>query len=87
MNAKGLTMVLSGVSARLHMAFYETLVTNREIKQDELDGTRKLAVSAIAILRKAPSDKLEALVAKFDRELTSASHSFNSKGSDPLGTL
>ena len=87
MNEQGLAVILSGVSARLHMAFYEDLVTKHHIKQDELDGTRKMAASVVATLKKTPHDKIESLVAKFDAQLTKHNATFNQKDADPLGAL
>jgi hypothetical protein len=37
-NAAGMTFVLGGVSAVLGMPFFESLVTNGSIGQDELDA-------------------------------------------------
>jgi hypothetical protein len=86
MNAAGLTAILSGVSGQLSIAFFGKLVTEGHIKQDELDGTRKLCVRVIADLKQIPHDKIEALVSHFDSELTKYSNDFNAKGAaDALG--
>jgi len=87
MNAQGLAAILSGVSARLNMAFFQDLVTKHHIKQDELDGTRKMASSVLATLKKTPHDKIEALVAKFNAQLTHHNDAFNQKAADALGAL
>ena len=68
------------------MAFFEKLVTEGHLKQDELDGTRKLCVRVIADLKKTPHEKIEALVSHFDSELTKYNNDFNAKGAtNPLG--
>lgn len=88
MNAAGLAAVLGGLSARLNMAFYGGIVTSGQIKQDELDGTRKMASTAVTTLRNTPPDKLEGLVSKYNDLLTQSLTNFNSKGTkDLLGSL
>ena len=67
------------------MAFFQELVTQGLISQDELDGTRKHLDAAIAILKETPPDKLEAMVRQYDQELTSTMNKFNSPYSQ--GTL
>jgi hypothetical protein len=58
------------------------------IKQDELDGTRKLCVRVIADLKKTPHSKIEALVSHFDSVLTRYNNDFNAKAANnPLGQL
>ena len=86
MNAAGLTFVLSGVSAVLGMPFFQTLVTNGSIQQDELDGTRNNLSAAITTLKNTPQDKIEALVAQYNDELTERLDKFNAEwGHDMLG--
>jgi hypothetical protein len=46
------------------------------IKQDELDGTRKLCIRVIADLKKTPHGKIEALVSHFDSVLTQHNNDF-----------
>lgn len=79
-NAAGLTFVLSGVSGVLSMPFYQTLVTDGKIKQDELDGTRHNLSAAITILKNTPAEKIEAMVAQYNDELTEHMNRFNSVG-------
>lgn len=85
MNAAGLTFVLGGVSAALNMAFYQTLVTDGDIRQDELDGTRSELAALLRTLKNTPDDKIEAMVAQFNDDLTVRLNSFNKDwGMNPL---
>jgi hypothetical protein len=87
-NAAGMTFVLGGVSAVLGMPFFESLVTNGSIGQDELDGTRSDLSSVIATLKNTPSAKIEAMVDEFNDELTAHLDKFNSEwGQDELGAF
>jgi hypothetical protein len=52
MNAAGMTFVLTGVSGVLGMKFFQNLVTDGSISEDELDGTRKNLSTVIATLKK-----------------------------------
>jgi hypothetical protein len=89
MNAKGLTWTLAGIIADLDMtpagspSFYQKLVTDGAVSQGELDGTRNILKSAEAILRNTPEEKIEALVAQFDEDLTAYAAKFNALGSGP----
>lgn len=88
MNAAGLTFVLSGVSAVLGMPFFQTLVTDGSIRQDELDGTRNNLSAAITTLKNTPREKIEALVAQYNDELTAQLDKFNAGwGHDLLGAF
>ena len=88
MNASGMTFVLSGVSAVLGMPFFQSLVTNGSIAQDELDGTRNNLSAIVTTLRNTPPDKLEALVAQYNDELTQYLDKFNSEwGQDQLAAF
>ncbi|HKC62523.1 MAG TPA: hypothetical protein VKB86_02745 [Pyrinomonadaceae bacterium] len=85
MNAKGLPVMLQGVLAGLEMAFYQNLVTNRSISQSELDGTRHNLSAVIATLKNTPEEKIEALVAQYDKYLTEHLHKFQAlKSADTL---
>jgi hypothetical protein len=86
MNSAGLIFVLTGVSGGLGMAVFQDLVTDGSISQGELDGTRKNVSAALATLKKTPGEKVEAMVAQYDDELSSHLAKFNSAwGQDPLG--
>ena len=86
MNAAGMTFVLTGVSATLGMPFFQSLVTNGSIRQDELDGTREDLAAVIATLRNTPSAKIEAMVDEFNADLTATLDKFNAEwGTDLLG--
>ncbi len=84
MNAKGLPVMLQGVSAALEMAFYQDLITNGSVSQSEFDGTRHNLSAAIAILNKTPEEKIEALVAEYDEGLTEHLHKFQAVGQPDL---
>jgi hypothetical protein len=88
MNAKGLPFILSGVIADLDMgaapgvlSMSQKLVTDGAISQGELDGTRNNLKALVATLRNTPEEKLEALVAEHDEDLTAYSKKFNALGS------
>lgn len=80
MNAAGMIFSLSGVFAVLEMPFYQSLVTDGSVSQSELDGTRSNLSAVIATLRKTPLEKIEALVAEYDGELTAHLEKFNAVG-------
>lgn len=84
MNAKGLPIMLQGVSAGLEMAFYQDLITDGSISQNEFDGTRHNLSAAIAILNKTPEEKIEGLVAEYDEGLTEHLHKFQALGDTDL---
>lgn len=79
MNASGMAFVLTGVSAVVGMPFFQSLVTDGSISQDELDGTRNNLSAIVATLRNTPPDKIEALVARYNDELTAELDKFNSE--------
>jgi hypothetical protein len=87
MNAKGLPFTLGGVLADLDMtpvgspSFYQKLVSDGAVSQGELDGTRNNLRAFIAILKSTPEEKIEALVAQFDENLTAHLNKFNALGS------
>ena len=88
MNAKGLTFVLQGVLSELEMAFYQDLVTDGSVSQSELDGTRHNLKAVIETLKNTPEEKIEALVAQYDEDLTAHLNKVNDLGLvDPLGTF
>lgn len=80
MNAAGMIFALSGVSAVMGMPFYQSLVTDGSISQDELDGTRNNLSAVITTLKKTPLEKIEALVSQYDDVLTEQLDKFNSVG-------
>ena len=88
MNAKGLIFSLAGVIADLDMgsgagqpAMSQKLVDNGAVSQGELDGTRKNLKALETTLRNTPEEKIEALVAQFDEDLTEYMRKFNALGS------
>jgi hypothetical protein len=82
MNAAGMTFVLNGVSGVLAMPFYQTLVTNGSVTQDELDGTRRNLSAVIATLRNTPAEKVEAMVDQYNPELSEHLNKFNAVGQE-----
>ena len=88
MNAAGMTFVLGGVSAVLGMPFFESIVTNGSVSQNELDGTRSDLSAVIATLKNTPSAKIEAMVDEFSDDLTEHLNKFNSEwGQDQLAAF
>ena len=88
MNAKGLPFILAGVIADLDMgaapgvsSMSQKLVTDGAVSQGELDGTRNNLKALEATLRNTPEEKLEALVAQYDEDLTAYSKKFHALGS------
>jgi histidine ammonia-lyase len=77
MNAKGLNVLLHGVSTALSMPYYQSLVTDGTIRQDEFDGTRHNIATAVATLKNTPEEKIESLVAEYDADLTAYLAKFN----------
>jgi hypothetical protein len=77
MNAAGMTFVLSGVSSVLGMPFFQSLVTDGSIRQDELDGMRSNLSAIVTTLRKTPPDKIETMVAQYNDQLTANLDKFN----------
>lgn len=73
MNAKGLVVMLGGVSDSLNSHYFDKV---KGIKADELAGTRSDAAAMVKLLRKTPGKKIEAMVAKHDAELTAALSKF-----------
>ena len=78
MNAQGMIVVLTAVSGNIGMAFFQDLVTDGSIGQDELDGTRSNLAATIVILKATPADKIEAMVDQYNSELSSYLNNFNS---------
>lgn len=88
MNAKGLVFILKGVIAALEMgegpgtsSFYQRLVDKGALSQGELDGTVKNLEGLVAVLKNTPGEKIEALVAQFDADLSAYLDKFNALGS------
>lgn len=88
MNAKGLIFTLEGLIGDLDMgsapgvpSFSQKLVTDGAVSQSELDGTRNNLKALVVTLKNTPEEKIEALVAEFDEDLTSYLHKFNALGS------
>jgi hypothetical protein len=81
-NAAGLTAVLNGVIARLKMPFYQSIVTNGSVSQDEFDGTLGGLIAVEATLKKTPGPKIEAMVDRCNAELTTYLNKFNGEWSE-----
>jgi hypothetical protein len=91
MNAKGLIFTLGGVIADLDMgaaagisSFSQKLVDDGAVSQSELDGTRNNLKALVATLKNTPEEKIEALVAQFDKDLSAYLDKFNALGSGAL---
>ena len=88
MNAAGMTFVLGGVYSVLQMPFFQTIVTNGSVSQDEFTGTLSDLRDVITTLKNTPGSKIEAMVDQFNDELTAHLNSFNSEwGSDLLAAF
>ena len=88
MNAAGMTFVLGGVYSVLQMPFFQSIVTNGSVSQDEFTGTLSDLRDVITILKNTPGSKIEAMVDQFNDELTAHLNSFNSEwGSDLLAAF
>jgi hypothetical protein len=83
MNAKGLPFILEGVITGLeapgggYPSFYQKLVSAGTLSQGELDGTRNNLKGLVATLKKTPEDKIEAVVARYDKDLSAYADKFN----------
>ena len=86
MNAAGLNFVLFGVLAALKMPFYQEIVTNGSVSADEFNGTIANLTAVAATLKKTPAEKIEAMIAENNAELSAHLNKFNSEwaASDPL---
>lgn len=88
MNAAGMTFVLGGVYAVLQMPFFQSIVTNGSVSQDEFNGTVSNLAAVITTLKNTPGSKIEAMVDQFNDQLTAHLDSFNSEwGSDLLAAF
>lgn len=88
MNAAGMTFVLGGVYAVLQMPFFQSIVTNGSVSQDEFSGTLNDLGAVITTLKNTPGSKIEAMVDQFNDQLTAHLDSFNSEwGSDLLAAF
>jgi len=87
MNAKGLIFTLGGVISALDMqalgkpSFYQKLVDDGAVSQSELDGTRHNLKALVATLKNTSEEKIEALVAQFNQDLTAYYDKFMALGS------
>lgn len=87
MNAKGLIFTLGGVISALDMQalgkppFYQKLVDDGAVSQSELDGTRNNLKALVATLKNTAEEKIEALVAQFNQDLTAYYDKFMALGS------
>ena len=91
MNAKGLIVMLGGIIADLDMgaapgrlAMSQKLVDDGAVSQSELDGTRHNLKALVATLKNTSEEKIEALVAQFDKDLSAYLDKFNALGSGAL---
>ena len=75
MNVQGLTFMLTNVAGALEWRFFDSLV-NEGVSASELSGTRHLANKLVSTIKSTPHERLDALVAKFDPQLTQAMAKF-----------
>lgn len=61
------------------MPDFQSIITDGSVRQDEFDGTRHKLSAIIATLKNTPAEKIEALVAQYDEELTLYLDKFNTK--------
>ena len=86
MNAAGMIVALTEVSSVLGMPFYQSLVIDGSVSQSEFDGTRHNLSAVITTLKNSPTEKVEALVAEYNEELSTYLDKFNAIGQqDVLG--
>lgn len=71
--------MLGGVSAVLSFPFYEDLVKNKQITKAEFDSTTERAKDLVETLKRVPANKLDALVATYDEQLTEHAAEFNAE--------
>jgi len=76
--------MLSSVLASLKMPFYQKIVTDGHVKQDEFHGTVADLDAVVATLKKTPHAKIEAMVSQYDAQLTSHLNKFNSERTSDL---
>ncbi|HEY9282581.1 MAG TPA: hypothetical protein VIP46_03915 [Pyrinomonadaceae bacterium] len=76
MNAAGLTFTLTSVASVINSTVFFDQLLNQGVSADELNGTRQQANALVNALKATPPDKIEALVAQYNDELTSALDSF-----------
>ena len=75
MNVQGLIFTLSGVSGVLNSVFYDNL---EGVSPEELAGVREDAADLVNTLQNTPPDKISAMVAQYNDELTQALDAFDS---------
>ena len=80
MDASGMIVVLSEASRVLSRPSFQSLVANRQIRQDELSSTGDFFTAAIGALRNSPSDKVQAMFDKYNDELTGYLNDLNIHG-------
>jgi hypothetical protein len=76
MNAAGLIFCLKGVSSALEMPFYQSLITDGSVSREEFEGTHHNLLSVIATLKNTPAEKVEALVAEYNEDLSASYDKF-----------
>jgi hypothetical protein len=87
MDASGLTTFMGYIAKLLEEPLFQGLVTKGSISQSELDSTRKNLAGIYAILEKTPRDKIEAMVAKHNEQITEHVNFAGGEQEDPLGAF
>ena len=76
MNSAELTFALTSVAAVINSSVFFDSLTNEGVSASELEGTRQDANALVAALKATPPEKIEALGAEYNDELTNAFHGF-----------
>jgi hypothetical protein len=76
MNAAGLKVTIAHVASTIEQPIFFDKLTNEGVSAAELNGTRHEARSLANALNTTPSEKIEALVAHYDDQLTHALNNF-----------
>lgn len=76
MNAAGLKVTIAHVASIINSSIYFDKLTSEGVSAAELKGTRQDATALAKALATTPSEKIEALVTRFNGQLTHALNNF-----------
>ncbi|HVG28890.1 MAG TPA: hypothetical protein VM864_04135 [Pyrinomonadaceae bacterium] len=76
MNAAGLKFTLTSVASVINSGPFFDGLTSQGVSAAELSGTREDANALVKALNTTPPEKIEAIVAQYDAELTPALERF-----------
>ncbi len=77
MNAKGLRLVLYTIDSTINSPTWYDEIVKEGVTPDELLGTRKQLSHLNSAVQDTPPEKLDAVVAKYDAQLTEHSDKFS----------